>query len=72
MNRAGRRDHVKRGGDWRREQAAKRAADAMDTAALQMSPADARRALAEWADRPGHSQAEVDALNGRAADAIKP
>jgi hypothetical protein len=66
MNRQQRRGHVKRaGGDWRREQAAKRHADAMDTAALQMSPEQARRALAEWAARPGHSQAEVDALNGR-------
>lgn len=64
MNRHQRRGHVKRaGGDWRREQAAKRRADEMDTTALRMSPAEARRALAEWAVRLGHSQAEVDALN---------
>lgn len=64
MSRKERRSRVKfAGGNWAREQAAKRSADAMDTAALQMSPAEARRALAEWAARPGHSQAEVDALN---------
>lgn len=71
MNRSQRRGHVKRsGGNWPREQAAKRSADASDWVALQMSPDGARRALAEWADRPGRSQAEVDALNGRIADAI--
>lgn len=67
MNRAQRRGHIKRaGGDWRREQAAKRSADASDRVALQMSPEDARRALAAWAAQPGRSQAEVDAMNGRA------
>lgn len=65
-NRASRRKAVKAaGGDWPREQAAKRHADVMDTTALRMFPDEARRALAEWAARPGHSQAEVDALNGR-------
>lgn len=69
MNRQQRRARVKSaGGNWPREQAAKRSADASDTAALQISPADARRALAQWAARPGHSQAEVDALNGRVGD----
>lgn len=69
MNRRERRGHVKRaGGDWRREQRARRFADEMDTTALRMSPAEARRTLAEWARRPGHSQAEVDALNGRAGN----
>lgn len=69
MNRHQRRGHVKRaGGDWRRERRTKRHADEMDTTALRMSPEEARRVLAEWAARPGHSQAEVDTLNGRAAD----
>lgn len=67
MNRQQRRGHIKRsGGNWPREQTAKRHADEMDTAALRMSPEEARRALAEWAARPGHSQAEVNALNGEA------
>jgi hypothetical protein len=39
----------KAGGDWRREQRAKRFADEMDTTALRMSPEDARRTLAAWA-----------------------
>ena len=66
-NRASRRKAVKRaGGDWRREQRAKRHADEMDTTALRMSPDEARRTLAAWAARPCHTQAEVDVLNGRA------
>lgn len=66
MNRQQRRGHVKRaGGDWCREQSAKRHADEMDTTALRMSPEEARRMLAAWAARPGHTQAEVDAMNGR-------
>lgn len=71
MSRAERRGRVKRaGGDWRREQAAKRQADASDRMALQMSPTDARRALAAWAAQPGRSQAEVDALNRGAGASI--
>lgn len=70
MNRRERRAHVKRaGGDWRREQRAKRHADEMETTALRMSPEDARRMLAEWAARPGHTQADVDHLNQGASNA---
>lgn len=70
MNRTQRRRVIKQaGGNWRREQAAKRAADASDRAALQLSPADARRILGQWAARPGRTQAEVDALNGVSTDA---
>lgn len=66
MNRHQRRGYVKRsGGNWSREQEAKRHAAAMDTAALRISPEEARRALAGWAART-HSRAEVDTLNGRA------
>lgn len=69
MNRHQRRGHVKRaGGDWHREQRAKRHADEMDTTALRMSPEEARRALAAWAAVPGRTQAEVDAMNGRGID----
>lgn len=71
MNRHQRRGHVKRvGGDWRREQRAKRHADEMDTTALRMSPEEARRVLAAWAAVPGRTQAEVDAMNGRAANGV--
>lgn len=67
MNREQRRRAVRQaGGNWRREMAAKRAADASDRVALQMSPEQARKLLAEWAARPGRSQADVDALNGKA------
>lgn len=70
MNRHQRRGHIKRaGGDWHREQSAKRHADEMDTTALRMSPDEARLALAAWAARPGHSQAEVDRLNQGASNA---
>lgn len=63
-NRNARRRRVKQsGGDWQREQRAKRHADEMETTALRMSPEEARRMLAEWAARTEHTQAEVDALN---------
>ncbi len=70
MNRAQRRGDVKRaGGNWPREQEAKRHAGVMDGIALRMSPQEARRMLAEWAARPGRSQAEVDRLNQGAPNA---
>lgn len=69
-NRHARRRAVKQGGgNWRRERAAKRAADASDWVALLMPPLDARRILAEWAGRPGRTQADVDALNRMGTDA---
>ena len=71
MNRQERRAHVRRlGGDWRREQAAKRHADEMDRTALQMSPQQARILLGMWASAPGRTQAEVDAMNGKGPECL--
>lgn len=70
-NRHARRRAVKNSGrNWHREQGAKRAADRSDRTALQTSPEEARRLLAEWAAKPGRTQSDVDALNGRAADGL--
>lgn len=55
-NRSARRRRVKQaGGNWQREQRAKRHADEMDTTALRTSPEDARRMLAAWAAVPGRT-----------------
>lgn len=50
---------------------AKRAArdqSRLEAAVLKMSPEGARRLLAEWASQQ-HSQTDIDAMNGRTADA---
>lgn len=52
-----------------RAYADKRKAERAEGVALRLTPAQAREQLARWAARPGHSQAEVDRLNGRSDDA---
>ena len=69
VNRHQRRSASKSAGlDWRANQEASRRAAQMEAAALAMTPQAARRKLAEWAARPGRSQAEVNAMNARAGN----
>lgn len=42
---------------------AERVAAKLEAKVLKMSPAEARRILAEWASKGGHEQADVDLLN---------
>lgn len=62
MNRAARRRSL--GAKFKVTQDAKR----LERRALTMTPAQARKLLAEWAARPGRTQADVDALNREVAD----
>jgi hypothetical protein len=50
--------------NWHEEKAREKAQARVEAAALRLSPAAARRLLAEWAAKPGHSESEVDRLNG--------
>lgn len=69
MSRRDRRRAAKEAGlDWRANQRASRTAARVERAVLGMRPDEARRILAEWAAETGRSQADVDALNARAAN----
>ena len=64
MSRQDRRRAAKEAGlDWRANQRASRRASTLVAGALSLSPEEARRRLAEWAARPGRTQAEIDELN---------
>lgn len=66
MSRKDRRRAAREAGiDFAAQQRAERDMARREAACLKMSPAAARRILAEWAAQPGRSQAEVDAMNGR-------
>lgn len=64
MNRAARRRAQRR--QFKAVQAVKR----LEKRAHGMTPMQAREELANWARQRGHSQAEIDAMNGRASMAI--
>lgn len=65
MNRSDRRRIIKeRGLNWRDEKARAREVSRLEEACLKVSPAAARRFLAEWASQPGPTEAEIAQLNG--------
>jgi len=66
MNRSDRRRAAREAGiDFAAQQRAERDTARLEAACLKLSPATARKILAEWAAKPGRSQAEVDAMNGK-------
>ena len=70
MSRHDRRREAKLSGlGWRAAQLAKYEADIRLMGRLREPSLESRRALAEWAARPGRTQAEVDAMNARVGDA---
>ena len=69
MNRADRRRLAREAGiDFAAQQRSDRDAARLESVCLRLSPIVARRILAEWAAKPGRSQAEVDAMNGAGHD----